>query len=100
MCFSKIYYNDKNLKRFNSVNTGAVMGSTLKELQDYLFNVSNADLETLALYFLSNNNESSSEDYEFANLMYQTRVKLKEKESSYQSYHSKFPNGKYAYLIK
>ncbi|MBL0146921.1 MAG: hypothetical protein IPP48_15575 [Chitinophagaceae bacterium] len=100
MCFSKIYYNDKNLKRFNSVNTYADKGTNLKELQDYLFSVSTKDLEVLALYFLNTTAETNSEDYEFANTMYQTQVKEKETVIAYTAFNTKFPNSKYSYLIQ
>lgn len=52
LCFSKLYYKDKHLERFNVVNAYANSGTNLKELQDFLFQASSADLEILAAYFL------------------------------------------------
>ncbi len=99
-CFSKIYYNDINLKRFNSVNAEADRESNLKELQDYLFAVSNKDLETLAASFLTKTETTNAVDFEFANTMYQTQVKQKDTASAYNSFNTKFPNNKYSYLIQ
>lgn len=97
--FSKIYYNDKNLKRFNSVNVAASPGTNLKELQDYLFAVSNEDLEKLALYFLDNNKEKTGEDFEFAYRSYNIFIKEKDKEITNETFSKKFPKSKYLYLI-
>jgi Zn-dependent protease with chaperone function len=99
-CFSKIYYNDINLKRFNSVNVEADKESNLKELQDYLFAVSNKDLETLAASFLTKTETTNFVDFEFANTMYQTQVKQRDTSSAYNSFNTKFPNNKYSYLIQ
>jgi Peptidase family M48 len=100
LCFSKIYYNDINLKRFNSVNAQADKESNLKELQDYLFAVSNKDLEILAASFLTKTETTNVIDFEFANTMYQTQVKQKDTASAYNSFNTKFPNNKYSYLIQ
>lgn len=101
MCFSRLYYKDKQLERFNAVNTYANPETTLKELQDFLFALSAKDLETLSLYFLLNNNAgASSEDQEFASLMYDTQVRMKDTETAYAAYNRKFPNNKYQYLLQ
>ncbi len=99
-CFSKIYNNDINLKRFNSVNVEAEKGSNLKELQDYLFAVSTKDLDVLATHFLLINENTDPVDYAFANLMYQTQVKLKDTVSAYSFFNNKYPNNKYLYLLQ
>ncbi len=99
MCFSKIYYNDKNLKRFNSVNTNANKGTNLKELQDYLFAVNNKDLETLALFYLQQNANANAEDMAFSTLTFKTLVKNQDVELNNQLFNTKFPNSKYTYLL-
>ena len=53
LCFSRLYYNDKKLERFNAANAYAKRETNLKELQDFLFEVNSADLDKLAGYFLS-----------------------------------------------
>jgi len=100
LCFSKLYYKDKNLERFNAANAAAKRGSNLKDLQDFLFELSSSDLATLSAWFLNYKAGSGSEDFEFANLMYNVEVKLKDKESAYADFTKKFPNNKYLYLIQ
>jgi hypothetical protein len=99
LCFSKLYYKDKNLDRFNVANTYANRETTLKELQDFLFAVGSKDLDALALYFLNLSN-TESEDDEFARMMYQIEVKEKERATSYAAFNRKFPNNKYQYLLQ
>ena len=99
-CFSKIYYNDINLKRYNSVNSDADRESNLKELQDFLFAVSNKDLDILAVHFLTKTENVNAVDFEFANTMYQTQVKQKDTAVAYITLNKKFPNNKYSYLIQ
>ena len=99
-CFSKMYDNDVKLKRFNSVNANAEIGSNLKELQDFLFNLSAKDLETLAAHFIKEGDTCCKDDCDFAKLMYQTQVKLKDKESSYNYFLTNNPNNKYSYFLK
>lgn len=101
LCFSKLYYKDKKLERFNAVNSYASPETTLKELQDFLFAVSAKDLETLSLYFLVNNNpDTNSEDHAFVSLMHDTQVKMKDTEAAYAAFNRKFPNNKYQYLLQ
>jgi Zn-dependent protease with chaperone function len=99
-CFSKIYYNDANLKRFNSVNVDAERESNIKELQDYLFAISKKDVETLAANFITKTDNINAVDYDFANTMYQTQVKQKDREIAYTTFNTKYPNNKYYYLIQ
>jgi predicted SprT family Zn-dependent metalloprotease len=100
LCFSKLYYKDKHLERFNVVNVYANSGTNLKELQDFLFQVSSADLEILAAYFLNNKSTANAEDIEFAKLMFNTQVKMKDTESAFAAYNKQFPKNKYQYLIQ
>ena len=100
LCFSKLYLNDKNLERFNAANAHASRGTNLKELQDFLFDIGSKDLEILAAYFLNQKLNVDSEDFEFANLMYNTQVKMKDTETAYNTFNNKFPNSKYHYLIQ
>ena len=99
LCFSKLYFNDKRLERFNAANAFAKRETTLKEIQDFLFQVSTADLAILAEYFLIVSSNSYPEDHEFANLMYNTQVKMKDAESAYADFNKKYPKSKYQYLI-
>lgn len=100
MCFSKLYYRDKHLERFNAANTYAKRNTTIKELQDYLFDVSTADLEKLSVYFLNQQADPYSEDHAFASLMYATEIKLKDTVSHYADYNKHFQKSKYQYLIQ
>lgn len=98
LCFSKLYYNDENLKRFNSVNTGARNESTLKELQDYLFEVSKKDLGLIAQHYLNLNNQNSVDDA-FVQLQYNILINKENPTSAIESFNDNFPNNKYQYLI-
>lgn len=99
LCFSKLYYRDKKLERFSAVNSLAGRNTNLKQLQDYLFDVSTTDLEKLSGYYLHLNTATEGEDYQFAGLMYETEVKMKDAAAAYAGFNSKFPNNKYQYLI-
>ena len=99
LCFSKLYFYDKHLKRFNAVNAHANSSTNLKELQDFLFQISSTDLETLSAFFLNEKSIPNSEDFEFAKLMYNTQVKMKDAETAFAAYNKRFPKSKYQYLI-
>jgi hypothetical protein len=98
LCFSKLYANDKKLERFNSANSDAARGSNLKQLQDFLFDVSTPDLDALSAWFLNSTTAISAEDHEFAGLMYNIQVKMKDSETAWSDYNRKFPKNKYQYL--
>ena len=100
LCFSRLFYKDKKLERFNTANAYAEPGSNLKELQDFLFNCSTTDLDKLAAYFLNLNSGNNSEDADFATMMYNTEVKTKDETSAYDSFKHKYPTSKYNYLIQ
>ncbi len=100
LCFSKLYYKDKNLERFNAANANAGRETNLKEIQDFLFDVSSADLDKLAAYFLNYKASANSEDFEFANLMYNIQVKMKDEITAYADFDKRFPKSKYHYLIQ
>ena len=100
LCFSRLYFKDKNLERFNAANAGAKRGSNLKELQDFLFELNNSDLAALSAWYLNVKAGDSSEDFGFANLMYNVEVKMKDKETAFDDFSKKFPNSKYQYLIQ
>ena len=100
MCFSKLYDDDKHLSRFSGANADAERESNLKVTQDFLFAASTKDLETLAAYFLNYKVDANSEDYSFADLMYNTQVKLKDATTAYEIFSHKFPQSKYQYLIQ
>lgn len=100
MCFSKLFYEDKLLRRFSAANANAERESTLKTTQDFLFAADTKDLETLAIYFLNLKVDSNSEDYAFADLMYNTQVKMKDATAAYAGFLNKYPQSKYQYLIQ
>ena len=100
LCFSKLYYQDKKLQRFNAVNAYAGRSTTIKELQDFLFEVSAADLENLAAYFMNAKTDSPSEDDAFAQLMFSTEVKMKDPVTAYAEFNKRFPKSKYQYIIQ
>lgn len=100
LCFSRLYEKDKMLARFSAANAHAPRESNLKELQDFLFALNTNDLDALAVYFLKNASAPGTEDYEFANMMYNTEVKMKDTALEYSSFNRKFPDNKYNYLLQ
>jgi len=100
LCFSELYWSDKHLERFNAVNAGAIRETTLKLLQDFLFEASISDLDKLSAYFLTAANTADAEDQEFAILMRRTKVEASESTVAYAAFNKKYPNSKYQYLIK
>jgi hypothetical protein len=88
-------YND-----FDAVNAQALKGTTLKFLQDYLFNASLTDLEKLSSYFLNGASLANKEDQEFATLMRDIQINSKDAVNAYTAFNRKYPNSKYQYLIK
>lgn len=100
MCFSKLYYKDKHIERFNAANTDAARESNLKETQDLLFALSTTELEMLSNYFLNKSTGANAEDNAFATLMYETEVKQKDPIALNDAFLKKYPNSKYKYLIQ
>ena len=99
LCFSKLYFDDKHLQRFTAVNAAASSGTNFKELQDFLFQISSEDLEMLSAYFLNAKGANNLEDHEFAQLIYNTQVKMKDTAIAFAAYNNRFPKNKYKYLI-
>lgn len=100
LCFSQLYWSDKHLERFNAVNAKALRETTLKSLQDYLFDAGITDLDKLSAYFLNNAGPTGSEDPDFTLLMRNTQVASKDAVNAYAAFNRKYPNSKYQYLIK
>ncbi len=100
LCFSKIYEADRNLEKFTATNSDARAGSTLKELQDFIFNCNSPIIGKIALYFLDNSADPQSEDHAFAQAMYNAQVKTQDATTAQNSFKSKYPNSKYNYLFK
>ena len=100
VCFSGIYAADKSFNRFTVTDSKAKAGSTLKELQDVIFNTNSSNIAKISAYFLSNCGDQTREDYLFAQLMYSKAVKPQDFTSLAQHFNTHFPKSKYAYLIK
>lgn len=98
LCFTKLYYADEKLSRFNYVNVGAKNESNLKELQDFLFEIHKKDLETIALFYLNKCNENNEDDA-FVKLQYNLVIKKENPENAIAAFNNSFPNNKYQYLI-
>lgn len=100
LCFSQLFWSDKHLQRFNAVNAKALRETTLKSLQDYLFDAGSTDLDKLSAYFLGNANFPEGEDRDFLQLMRNTQIVSKEAEIANAVFNRKYPANKYQYLIK
>jgi len=99
LSFSAMYAADKNLQKFSATDAKAKAGSTLKELQDFIFNANSANLANIAAFFLNNAPDKKSEDFLFAELMYNTQVKMQDAEVLQKRFLNNFPHSKYNYLI-
>ena len=99
MSFSKIYEADLNFERFNVTNTGAKTGSSLKALQDFVFNLSRENLLSAANYFANNDINKTTEEYYFSAMMYKKAGKLPDANAAENAFKSKFPNSKYNYIL-
>ncbi len=99
LSFSGIYAADKKFERFSATDSKAKTGSSLKVLQDFIFNANSTNIAEIAAWFLNNTPNKSSDDYLFASLMYNSQVKLSDASGLQKNFTAHFPNSKYAYLL-
>ncbi len=99
MCFSKIYEADLLLEKFAVTNTAAKSGSTLKSLQDFIFNSNRENLLSVASYFLLNGADKRSEEYFFAGMMYKKAAGTSDANAAANTFKTQFPNSKYNYIL-
>ncbi len=99
LAFSRMYHQDRFMKRFESVNAQAPPNSTLKELQDFLFAIKAAEIDLLALYYL-NKLEGKSEDDLFARMQYNLLVKNSGVAKPDSAEIKEYDQNKYAYILK
>ena len=99
MSFSKIYEADLVLEKFSVTNTNAKTGSTLKTLQDFIFNSSRENLLSVSAYFLNNARDKTTEEYFFASMMYKKAAKFADANSAENTFKKMFPNSKYNYIL-
>jgi hypothetical protein len=100
LSFSGIYAAEKQLEKFSVTDMKATPGSTLKELQDFIFNANSTNIANMAAYFLNNIPSKTSEDYFFAEAMYNQAIKGADAAVVRQKFKTGFPDSKYNYLIK
>ncbi|MFN0081778.1 MAG: M48 family metalloprotease [Ferruginibacter sp.] len=99
MSFSKIYEADLILEKFSVTNAAAKPGSTLKALQDFIFNANRENLLSIAAYFLQNNTDKNIEEYFFANMMYKKASGAPDASAAANTFKTKFPSSKYNYIL-
>ena len=99
LCFSGIYAADKKFQKFSVTDSKAKANSTLKELQDMIFNTNSDNIATIANYFLSNAGSQADEDYLFAKLMYNKAVTAQDEAGLAKHFTTNFPHSKYIYLL-
>ena len=99
MSFSKIYEADLVFEKFNNTNTGAKAGSTLKTLQDFIFNCNRENLLSVAAYFLNNGTDKTTEEYFFANMMYKKAANLADANAAENTFKRLYPKSKYNYIL-
>ena len=98
--FAGIFDADKHLEKFSATDSRAKAGSTLKELQDYIFNANSESLAAIAAAFLNGTPDKNSEDYHFAQYKYDTQVKAQDAATAEKNFLAAYPNSKYTYLLK
>ncbi|MCY7292311.1 MAG: hypothetical protein LH615_09040, partial [Ferruginibacter sp.] len=99
MSFSKIYEADLILEKFNVTNASAKPGSTLKALQDFIFNANRENILSIAAYFLQNNTDKNIEEYFFADMMYKKASNAPNASAAANTFKAKFPSSKYNYIL-
>ena len=99
MSFSKIYEADLVLEKFSITNANAKTGSTLKALQDFIFNSSRENLLSIAAYFLNTPTDRKTEEYFFASMMYKKAAKTADVNSAENTFKKMFPKSKYNYIL-
>ncbi len=96
---SDIYYADKKLVRFSYTNANASTGSSLKKLQDFIFKANADNVAEMAVYFLNNNTDISSDDFYFAQMRYDEAIRGEEANLAESKFSKRFPQSKYQYLF-
>lgn len=99
LSFSGIYEADKNLERFSVTDMGAGRGSTLKDLQDFIFSANSTNIDKLARYFLDNIEDKASDNYFIAEAFYNKAVKGNDEMVIKSKFKNKFPDSKYIFLF-
>ncbi len=99
MSFSGIYAAGTKLQKFTATDARASAGSTLKQLQDFIFNANSTNTSSIAAWYLNNTADKNSDDFLFAQLMYNTQVKLPGATGLSENFKINFPDNKYTYLI-
>lgn len=98
--FSGIVAADRHFEKFASTDARASAGSTLKELQDFIFKANTETVSKISLWYLENSGDQASEDFSFARLKYDTDVLKKDRQEAQKKLQAQFPNSKYSYLFK
>ena len=98
--FSGIYLADKHFEKFSVTDMKAKKGSSLKELQDIIFNANSTNIARIAAYFLNNISPANREEYNFCQLMYTIATSNAEAALLQTKYTTAFPYSKYNYLLK
>ncbi|MDB5201417.1 MAG: hypothetical protein JWQ27_826 [Ferruginibacter sp.] len=99
LSFSGISDADQHFRKFSVTDAGAVAGSSLKELQDFIFDLNGTNIATVAGYFLDHTPASNPEDFQFAQLKFNEQVKGKDLSVLQQKFKSSFPDSKYNYFL-
>jgi Zn-dependent protease with chaperone function len=98
--FSDMLMADKKLTRFTYTNANANSGSTLKKLQDFIFELNQENLKSVAAWFLNHGTDISGDDYYFAQLRFDQAEGTEDYQKLKAAFLSKFPTSKYNYLFK
>ncbi len=98
--FSDMLMADKKLTRFSYTNANATPGSNLKKLQDFIFELDQENLKSVAAWFLNHDADITGDDYFFAQLRYDQAGGTEDPQRLKSAFLVKFPNSKYNYLFK
>ena len=97
--FSDMLMADKKLSRFSFTNANAAPGSNLKRLQDFIFELNQENLKSVAAWFLNHDADITGDDYYFAQLRYDQAEGTEDPKKLKVAFMSRFPNSKYNYLF-
>lgn len=96
--FARLYAADKEGKRFETVTTYSIPGSTLQGLQNLLSALNREQIAALATFFLTPA-DSPNEAYAFARLAQDVCLEGKPFLTALQTYQQQFPQPALAYLL-
>lgn len=99
LAFAGIAAADRKMVRFSATHAGAKAGSSLKELQEFIFRLPREEILSICDVRLAANVQNS-EDYDFALMKYRIELKPEQETVLVAAFKRIHPTSKYNYLLK